>query len=58
MQSFDASSRLSSGALAAMIVLAIPMQTLAAMSVQQQLKTDTPQAQTTIKEWHWRDMAF
>ena len=57
MKSFYASSRLSSGFLAAALALAIPMRATAAVFIPQ-LETNSPQAQTTITEWHWRDMAF
>ena len=57
MKRFHTSSKLSSGFLAAALVLMIPMGATAAIFTPQ-LETDSPQAQTTIKEWHWRDMAF
>ena len=58
MKSFSASGELSSGILAAALVLAVPTPAMAAKSSPQPLETDTPQVQTTIQEWHWRDMAF
>ncbi|MEM1255755.1 MAG: hypothetical protein AAGI69_25230 [Cyanobacteria bacterium P01_H01_bin.21] len=57
MKRFYATSRLSSGFLAAALAFAIPVSATAAVFIPQ-LEKDTPQAQTTIKEWHWRDMAF
>ena len=57
MKSLNASSRLSGGILAAGLALAIPMHAVAAIA-SPSLETDSPQAHTTIEEWHWRDMAF
>ena len=57
MKRFYAASRLSSGFLAAALAFAIPVSATAAIFTPQ-LETDSPQAHTTIKEWHWRDMAF
>lgn len=58
MQSFNASNRLSSRVLAAMLMLAMPTWAIAANATPQNLEADTPQVQTSIEEWHWRDMAF
>ncbi len=57
MKSIHALSRLSSRVLIAGLALAIPMRATAAVATSQ-LETDSPQAQTTIEEWHWRNMAF
>ena len=55
MKSFNASRRLSSGALAAALVL---MPARAAAFAPQLETHHTPAAQTTIEEWHWRNMTL
>ncbi|MGD1952166.1 MAG: hypothetical protein ACFB14_21340 [Leptolyngbyaceae cyanobacterium] len=57
MKRVYAANRLSSGFLAAALAFAIPVSATAAVFVPQ-LEKDNPQAQTTIKEWYWRDMTF
>ena len=57
MKSWRASNRLSSGILAAGLALTRPMHAMAAVS-SPQLETDSPQTQTTITEWYWRDMVL
>lgn len=57
MQSINASIRLSSGFLTALLALAL-LGRIAAANTLPQLETTDAHIQTVIEEWHWRNMAF
>ncbi len=49
--------RLSSGVLTAILAIAIPTRSTVAES-NSSLENDSPQTQTVIEEWHWRNMSI